>query len=77
MGLSGDCSVLKGDVGTGLSSADPGLWGFQLCPGTTRNCSAELQGMSIWLLLRLEEREGSLWSYFSPFVGQTVYGTVV
>ena len=64
-------------MGMGVSSADLGLRGFQLCPGTAQNCSAELQGMNIWLPLRSEEREGSLWSYFSPFVGQTICGTVV
>lgn len=48
----------------GLSSARQGLWGFQLCPGTARKSSAALQGMSI-CLLHLEEREGSLWGYFS------------
>lgn len=38
----------------GLSSADLwGLWNFQPCPGTARNSSAELQGMSICLLLCL------------------------
>lgn len=61
----------------GLSSARQGLWGFQLCPGTARKSSAELQGMSICLLLHLEEQEGSLWGYFSPCVGQIIGGTVV
>lgn len=59
----------------GLSSADLALWGSQLCPGTAQSCSAELQGMGIWFF-HLEEWEGSLWGYFSPFVGQTVYEMV-